>query len=120
MLRKASTVCLFCSGSAMRSLLCAPHSAVSMMPPSEAKCELPRTPSLGEVRRILLPRTPVNKPPGDAPDTSGWHHGCCCPAGKTWVGKKENFYDVGKAEHGTGPPFHGGKNQRGLGHSGRD
>src|SRR5215207_9613948 len=30
-----------------------------------------------ELRRILLLGTWMNKPPGNAPDASGWHHGCC-------------------------------------------
>src|SRR5918997_6719341 len=43
-------------------------------------CELPR---------ILLPRTPVNKLPVNAPDSSGWHHGCCCrPLEKPRVGQR--------------------------------
>src|SRR5829696_3013159 len=29
-----------------------------------------------EVRRVYLPRTPVNKLPVNAPHPSGWHHGC--------------------------------------------
>src|SRR5829696_5509546 len=28
----------------------------------------------GEVRRISIPRTSVNKPPSGARDTPGWHH----------------------------------------------
>src|SRR5829696_5820769 len=32
-----------------------------------------------ELLRIPLPRTPVNKLPVNAPQPSGWHHGCCCP-----------------------------------------
>src|SRR5215210_9110007 len=30
-----------------------------------------------ELPRILIPRTRVNKPPVNAPNLSGWHHGCC-------------------------------------------
>jgi hypothetical protein len=26
----------------------------------------------------ILPRTWVNKPLVNAPDPTGWHHGCCC------------------------------------------
>src|SRR5215213_9263445 len=42
--------------------------------------ELPRIPILG---------TWMNKPPGNAPAASGWHHGCCCqPVGEEpgWQG----------------------------------
>jgi hypothetical protein len=34
--------------------------------------------SLGDLPRIILPRTLVNKLPVNAPNPSGWHHGCCC------------------------------------------
>jgi hypothetical protein len=33
----------------------------------------------GEVRRIPIPGTSVNKLPVNAPHLSGWHHGCYCP-----------------------------------------
>ena len=39
--------------------------------------------------RIHLLGTWVNKPPGNALDASGWHHGCCCqPVGEEpgWQG----------------------------------
>jgi serine phosphatase RsbU (regulator of sigma subunit) len=31
----------------------------------------------------------VNKPPGNTPDSSGWHHARCGPFKETWVGKEE-------------------------------
>src|SRR5215216_7792914 len=46
-------------------------------------------PPQGELRRIPLLGTSVNKPPGNAPDASGWHHGCYCqPVGEEpgWQG----------------------------------
>ena len=42
-----------------------------------------------EVRRIFLPRTPVNKAPGNAPNLVGWHHGWYRPIGRMHVGKEE-------------------------------
>jgi hypothetical protein len=42
------------------------------------------------LRRIPLLGSWMNKPPGNAPDASGWHHGCCCqPVGEDQVGKEE-------------------------------
>src|SRR5829696_8609371 len=35
-----------------------------------------------ELRRISLLGTSVNKPPVNAPEPSGWHHGWCRPAGE--------------------------------------
>src|SRR5215211_3721235 len=52
-------------------------------------CFLFLEPPQGELRRISLLGTPVNKPPGDARAASGWHHGCCCqPVGEEqgWQG----------------------------------
>jgi hypothetical protein len=42
-----------------------------------------------ELRRIPLPRTPLNKPPGNAPNLVGWHHGGYRPIGRMHVGKEE-------------------------------
>ena len=42
-----------------------------------------------ELRGIPIPRTPVNKPPGNAPNLVGWHHGWYRPIGRTHVGKEE-------------------------------
>src|SRR5215208_4377367 len=46
---------------------------------------------LSELRRIPLPRTRVNKPPVNAPDPTGWHHGCCRLVGEnaTWQAEEE-------------------------------
>jgi hypothetical protein len=45
--------------------------------------------TLAQLPRIHIPRTPVNKPPGNAPNLVGWHHGWYRPIGKTHVGKEE-------------------------------
>jgi hypothetical protein len=62
----------------------------------------------GELRRIPLLRTSLNKASIDAPSPLGWHHGMS-PARrrKTRVGKEENFY-VGRTQQGIGPSFLGG------------
>src|ERR671911_1859734 len=58
----------------------------------------------GQLRRIPLPRTPVNKAPIHAPDPLGWHHGCCRPVGeKRGLARRE--FCVGRREHGIGPPL---------------
>src|SRR5215203_1966708 len=51
--------------------------AVTAIVAKAARCRYFRIIRQCEVRRIFLPRTRVNKPPLDAPDASGWHHGCC-------------------------------------------
>src|ERR671921_899304 len=42
-----------------------------------------------ELLRIPLLGTPVNRPPVDAPDLLGWHHGWCRPVIETRVGNEE-------------------------------
>ena len=55
----------------------------------------------------ILPRTRVNKPPVDAPDTAGWHHARCRGGRETGVGQKEGILcDLrGREEQGLGPPL---------------
>src|SRR5215207_2915766 len=61
----------------------------------------------------------VNKPPVEAPDPSGWHHGCCRPLGKTRVGNEEENFYVRSEEHGIGPSSYGGPSQGGPGRTRR-
>src|SRR5829696_4521555 len=60
-----------------------------------------------ELRSIPIPRTPMNKPPVDAPDTAGWHHARCRGSRETGVGQKEGILcDLrGREEQGLGPPL---------------
>src|SRR5829696_5234278 len=51
--------------------------AVTAIVAKAARCRYIRKIRQCEVRRIHLPGTSVNKSPLDAPDASGWHHGCC-------------------------------------------
>jgi hypothetical protein len=52
-----------------------------------------------ELPRIHIPRTWVNKPPINAPDTSGWHHAHGVdPLKKTRVGKVEEEATVSAEE----------------------
>src|SRR5215207_2934173 len=69
--------------------------------------------------RSPLPGTSVNKPPVEAPDPSGWHHGCCRPLGKTRVGNEEENFYVRSEEHGIGPSSYGGPSQGGPGRTRR-
>jgi hypothetical protein len=42
----------------------------------------------------------VNKPPVNAPDLVGWHHGCCCQPGmERRVGKEEEEAPVSVEEN---------------------
>ena len=58
---------------------------------------------LGELLRINLPRTRVNKASIHAPDPLGWHHGMSpTPRRKTRIGKEEENFYLGRTEHGIG------------------
>src|SRR5919112_60150 len=51
-----------------------------------------------ELLRIPLLGTPVNRPPVDAPDLLGWHHGWCRPVIETRVGNEEEQAPVSDEE----------------------